>query len=418
MRAYGLPHPPSRPNSCSVEPKLPGRIQPKQQGCFMQNPTSGMVGSVSEVSFELVLYRCVVVAALVASLLPLAPVGAWTVRLFDFPRLQITAILLLVAVVLACRLPVVTTPWEAVPLFLLTAALLIWQGSRIVAYTPLWPHEAAPISGDSREPLAVCVANIQYDNARRDEAIAKLTQADADHLLLIEVNEEWQTGLAPLAEQYPHSVGVVLPDGRGMRLLSRLPIADAQVTYLVSENRPSIHATLQSPDGGRVRFIGLHPTPPGLYSEDDGDRFDSRIRDAELMIVAEQVAKRPDARWLVAGDFNDVAWSHTTRLFKRTSGLLDPRIGRELCSTYHADYWFLRFPIDHVFVSAGARVGSLERFRVPGSDHFAIVARLAYAENPGDEPAPAGDDRSDRRELVREGRQDAEQRRDSVEAQR
>jgi endonuclease/exonuclease/phosphatase (EEP) superfamily protein YafD len=44
---------------------------------------------------------------------------------------------------------------------------------------------------------------------------------------------------------------------------------------------------------------------------------------------------------LVAGDLNDVAWSHTSRLFRRIAQMLDPRVGRGIYSTFHVRYWFL-----------------------------------------------------------------------------
>jgi hypothetical protein len=53
---------------------------------------------------------------------------------------------------------------------------------------------------------------------------------------------------------------------------------------------------------------------------------------------------------LVAGDLNDVAWSHTSRLFRRIAQMLDPRVRRGIYSTFHVRYWFLCWPLDHIFI--------------------------------------------------------------------
>lgn len=80
---------------------------------------------------------------------------------------------------------------------------------------------------------------------------------------------------------------------------------------------------------------------------------------------------------LVIGDFNDVAWSRTTRLFQKVSRLLDPRKGRGFFSTFQADFWFMRFPLDHIFCSKHFSLVELKKLSACGSDHFPIVAELA-----------------------------------------
>ena len=102
---------------------------------------------------------------------------------------------------------------------------------------------------------------------------------------------------------------------------------------------------------------------------------------------------------IIGGDLNDVAWSRMTRLFLRTSGLLDPRRGRGFYNTFHADRWYMRFPLDHLFHSEHFTVSNIERLGFVGSDHFPILIDLRYAPFKMDEHEVLENRRFDEEEI-------------------
>ena len=87
---------------------------------------------------------------------------------------------------------------------------------------------------------------------------------------------------------------------------------------------------------------------------------------------------------VVLGDFNDVAWSQSTKLFQQVSGLLDMRKGRGFYNTYNAENFYMRWPLDHLFISDDFRFGSMKRGEKVGSDHYPFYATI-YLEPNGSE---------------------------------
>jgi len=348
--------------------------------------------------------RLSVLALLALTVLPFVHTGWWVRRPASSPRLHF--LLPTLALAAAITAAGAATTWNREPWFwlLLCASVALWQASHILRFTSVWP---AQVRATDRPDATLVIANLDFRNQRRDEALRALEAADPDLCILIEIDRHWADALEPLRRARPHRVESVRPEGLGIALWSRAPLHDTSIHRLVSDQRPSVHAAATIA-GQTVHIVGLHPTPPGLPVHNDEGRHDSRIRDAELMRVAEQVAQNPRRRWIIAGDFNDVAWSPTTRLFIQRSKLRDPRVGRGLLNTYHADYPLLRYPLDHVFVSESFRVGDFQRFRLPGSDHFAVSVQLRVPDEP---PAPAADHQQERkddaRQLIREGTHDA-----------
>ena len=339
-----------------------------------------------------------VLAALVvvATLLPLVPSGAWWVRVFDYPRVQIAAVgaLALVAyAVVGRRGPV----WGHV----LAGALALcvaYQAVQIAPYTPLARPQVLATEAPDGPTLSVLVANVLMENREAARFLDVVRQYDPDLVLVLEPDGWWERALRPLDVTYPHALKEPLANTYGMLLYSRLPLLDPEVRYLVEPDIPSMHARVRLA-GGAVWLHALHPDPPNpQYATETTER------DGELLLVAREVGRRGGPA-VVFGDFNDVAWSRTTRLFQETSGLLDPRVGRGTFSTYNANVPVLRWPLDHVFHSDHFALVRIERGPDVGSDHFPIYAELAVspeAEWRQDAPEPEADDLREADEAIRE----------------
>jgi len=344
---------------------------------------------------------------LLVTVLPFVRSGAWWVRICDFPRLQMAfSAVTVVAGLLLLRF---VTDWGAASWVLvgLLAVAAAWQLAHVVRYTPVWKHA---VKSEDRSDLRLVVANVDFENERREEVLERLSSLGADVLVLVEPDEPWLEALRPLRERFSNHVEEIREMGLGLAIWSDIEIQEHTIRYIVSEKRPSIHATLRTDAGRIVHLVAVHPTPPGLPRKRGNERYGSRIRDAELLVLAEKIAQRDTDHWIVAGDFNDVAWSHTTRLFERVSGLADPRHGRGLFPTYHARHPLFRYPLDHVFVSDAFGIERMRRVRVPGSDHFGIVLDLAALVEANEEPTPAdAEDEREAEELIESGVEDADE---------
>ncbi|MDR5885590.1 endonuclease/exonuclease/phosphatase family protein [Vreelandella janggokensis] len=361
--------------------------------------------------------RLMLLVLVVVSILPLIPSGQWWIRLWDFPRLQLLGVLVFPLLLLVFHAWRAQSGKEHAAWGVAVVAIAGWHLYHVLPFTPVWPTEVPTVEAQAngnQGTLKVVTANVSYKNDQHDEIMTMVQHEDPDLLLLIEVDQEWAEGVSALNERYTNRVGEVRDEGLGLVLWSRFPLLEHEVKHLVSKRRPSIFATLDVPGIGPVEFVGAHPVPPGLQdriaSNDEIDeRRDSRVRDAELMRIAHHVQQDADHRWIVAGDFNDVAWSDTTRLFADLSDLKDPRRGRRLLSTYHAERPLWRYPIDHLFVSDGFHLINLDRVKVDGSDHFAISTTLTAAQKDHARPEASTKEEQEAEEIVEEGSEDAEE---------
>lgn len=350
-----------------------------------------------------VLHIVVIVLAafvVVGTLLPFSRSSAWQIRLFDFPRLQLA---ILGALVFATYVAGWgwSEPLDWVVLVPLALALG-YQAARMVQYSPLYPKEVQ--ASDQDDPdcrLRLVVSNVLMSNRESGKYLQHIEAEDPDLVLAVETDSWWEEHLdGELCEAYPHTLKCPLPNTYGMLLYSRLPLEDPEIRFMVEDEVPSMWLRVRLPSGERIRLICVHPRPPRPDIQQD-----SAQRDAELLLIAREL-EGDDTPTLVAGDLNDVAWSHTTRLFQRISGMLDPRVGRGLFSTFHAEHVLLRWPLDHIFITEHFRLFEMKRLGYVGSDHFPVLAEFSYEpQGQGEQDALGADteDRDDADHMIAEG---------------
>ncbi len=218
--------------------------------------------------------------------------------------------------------------------------------------------------------ISLLSANVLQDNRDYDRFIALIKSYDPDVILVVEVDRPWVDALAQALQNYSHSVEYPLENYYGMALWSKFRVIDYQVTFLVENDIPSMQVTFDI-NGRTIQFFGVHPRPPSPTEVETAD-----AKNQEIILIAKSIQKGDGNPTVVAGDLNDVAWSRTTRLFQKISGLLDPRRGRGFYSTFPAKWLLIRTPIDHVFCSRHFSVVNMETSPYFGSDHLAICLQL------------------------------------------
>jgi endonuclease/exonuclease/phosphatase (EEP) superfamily protein YafD len=347
---------------------------------------------------------------------------AWWIRVFDFPRIQITVLFMLILTGYALlRLFGRLLIWEYA-LAGLVGVALIWQLIYIAPYTILYPKQMSDsLAEDDSNRISLLIYNVLYDNREVAALRDLIRDTNPDLILLSEPTQWWLEQLDSLEEEYPYTLFQPQENHYGKLLYSRLELIDPEIRFLIDPEVPSILTGVRLRSGTVVTLFGAHPRPPGLKrpdsendadskeeagEENEGEREDSDMRDAELLSIAREVGELGDIPVIVAGDFNDVAWSRTTHLFQRTSGLLDPRVGRGFINTFNSRSRLMRYPLDHVFASRHFLLEDLRRLPDIGSDHFPILVVLDY--DPGavsdEEPRPDTGDEQEVDEAIEEGK--------------
>ncbi|MEM8593111.1 MAG: endonuclease/exonuclease/phosphatase family protein, partial [Pseudomonadota bacterium] len=177
---------------------------------------------------------------------------------------------------------------------------------------------------------------------------------DPDVITLQEISPTNEPLLAALRPNYPHQHRCHYGTSYSLAVLSRLPPTSS--SPMCSDVRGLAAIEITAPDGpGWVASV--HLFWPWPYAQRP-----------QVNEIAERLKALP-GRKVVAGDFNQVPWSHAVKTLRRASAAnyLGPRR-----ATYSLHG--IPLPIDHVL----APTGSVTRIPKHGSKHRGLLARIAF----------------------------------------
>ncbi len=341
-----------------------------------------------------------IILATLLGFLPLINNQRWYFRIWEFGRIQLFFILaaLLLSSVLIFKA-------GSIELYIYGAICLIamtYQAIVLFPYTTWYGRRALKEAPSGKQPVSMLSINVYQFNKDYNKLLGEIAKANPDIVLTMESNADWEQALIPLENSHPHCIKVSQENTYGMHLYSRISLTLRKVHRLVSDDIPSFEIDVQTADGDVIKIFCLHPPPPSPTEEPT-----SKERDGELMAAAKRIQKT-NLPVVVVGDFNNVAWSRSSKLFRRNAQLIDPRIGYGFVSTFHAKYRLFRFPIDLFFHTPGIVMIEFRTLGQVGSDHLPLYAKFCVGDKAAPEQldeleVPQEGDSEETEELIEEG---------------
>ncbi|MBD1425586.1 endonuclease/exonuclease/phosphatase family protein [Sphingobacterium arenae] len=295
------------------------------------------------------------------SVMPFIQHQHWLFRVAEFIKIQLLILQIIVFGITMVYIP--ETPWLW-SIQVVQFSLVVYHVYILMRYTKFGKKQHPEKTLFSSNKIKIISCNIYQFNREHHRFIELIKQEQPDIFVTMESNADWEEALRGLEKDYPSQEKVTLENTYGMHFYTKLKVKKIKTHYFVADDVPSIEAELETSDGYRFIFFAVHPPPPSPTEEEN-----SKERDGDLLSVAKKV-RDSALPVLVTGDFNNVAWAKSSILFKKTSELIDARIGRGILSTFHAKYWFFRVPLDLLFHSTNIIIDKLFIYPSVGSDHF------------------------------------------------
>lgn len=305
---------------------------------------------------------------LLSSILPYINHSHWFFRVFEYGKIQLLFLQFITLIFSFVSLNEHSVLSKI--LQILTIIFIFLHLIALYKFTPFYKAIQKKNCDKSSEKITAISANVYQKNNNYDKFNQLIAKYNPDLFLTIESDSKWNEALKHFDNDYKYSIKVPLDNTYGMHLFSKIKILEHKIHYFVADDLPCIEARMLSNDGYEFTFFGVHPPPPSPTEEEN-----SKERDGELLSVAKRIKAIEDTS-IIIGDFNNVAWAKSSLLFRKKSETLDGRMGRGFISTFHAKYWFLRFPIDLLFHTTDVFIDELKSLEYFGSDHFPIYTKF------------------------------------------
>ena len=222
--------------------------------------------------------------------------------------------------------------------------------------------------------LKIYLLNVYTANPQKEETIKVIRHENPDLIILLEINQEWESKLSAIATDYKYNLSIPREDNFGIVLYSKYPITEQSHISLEPADMPAINAKIDF-KGKSIRLLAAHTIPPV------GEKYFS-MRNKQLAEIAKILTEANEDYVILAGDLNTSPWSYYFKLLTKTLQLSDSRKGFGYQPSWPSYKLPLQIPLDHILINKNILTGAFRTQYFPGSDHKGLMAELKLIENP------------------------------------
>ena len=250
------------------------------------------------------------VLLILLSVLPFFKNQHWVFRVPEFMKIQI---LFLQGIVFSATVFFVAKDLWLWIINAIQFGLMVYHLYILIRYTKFFKKKVVHKKSAASATVKVISSNVYQFNKDFAKMHRLIEKHSPDIFITMESNSDWEQANRSLEKVYPFTEKITLENTYGMHLYSKIPFVKSTVHYFVADDVPSIEAQFKTADGHDFVVFAVHPPPPSPTEEKT-----SKERDGDLLCVAKKI-KEHHIPSLVIGDFNTVAWSVTSILFRKTS---------------------------------------------------------------------------------------------------